>query len=434
VPGERLVFADADQAVTAAVPEVTGSYDLATNVLYGRGVPASEVKLVVWNPYFPEYAQPTAVVDGGGSWRLDPGITLHPASHFYVNQDLESGDQVFYCLQIPALHVEVGSPLAIVEGLWDVRAQIELWRAGRAAAGTAGVADFDGGLELVLRDGDGRPVGVAAGDQLVAGLDGLTRTVGVAPLAAMVAPDGMLTGEAAPGAEVVLDSRLPLASVVAGPTGVFSFDVSSLTAGGWARAGERFQVYTLVGFGDHVRVQFRGPEVVAQLGEALVAGRTVAHAPFRLVRSHAGRADEAVGGRAAFDGRLTVTLDEPVEALDTLVLSTGPVTAQVAVPALTATYDPRTAELRGTGPAFTVLDLDVYVRAGRFPERMFATTDETGTWSLELLTGRRDQPVVAPWDVSRFVLRHRVESGAVSLEVGGPYGRAGRAWLPAANR
>lgn len=431
-PGQVLHVADSDQELVLEAPGLTGEYDLEHNLLHGSGVPGAGIGLVVWNPYFPDYAEPETTVDASGTWSLDPGIAIYPGSHFYVTQRLPEGDEIFYCLQIPALHVQPGSPVVTVEALWDVDAQLSLERASGVVAAASGAATYEGRVQLTLADTSGNPVAVEPGDRLLAHLDGVTRTLEVGVLTAGLSADGMLTGAAAPGTEVIFDSRKPLETAIAGQDGAFSFEATELTTGGWARSGESFEVYSLAETSDHLRVRFQGPALMVTLEGAVVSGSAMPSVPFVLQRAAASTGTDDVDGWTRADGSFEVVLARPIAAGDTVTVRTGPVSTTLSVAAITAAFDDATGVLSGMGPPFEVLDVDAYIGQGSFPERLFSTTGEDGRWSLDLRARGRGQPVVNTDDIRRFEIRYRQNANIVVTHLAGPFATTRRLHLPAA--
>jgi hypothetical protein len=427
--GQRVEVVDMDTHLALEVPDVTGSYDLDANRLHGTGVPGTQVSLVVWNPYRPEYAEPSATVGPDATWSLDPGIDVEPASHFYVTQSLPHGDQAFYCLQVPAVHVQPGSPVLGVEALWDVAAQIRLERAGQVVGTAAGSTPFEGWLPLTLRDADGEPVSPQAGDRIVGTLDGVARSFDIEPLEAAITAAGVLEGRTSPGQTVVLSDRATIDTDSADSEGAFSFDVSEYTHRGWATEGESFGAFVRAATGDHVRAQFQGPRVSAVLDLPEVYGLAMPGAPFTLTR-RSGAVAESVRGVAGLDGAVRVSFSEPVGVHDAVLLETGPVSTTLEIPELTAALDESTHILSGKGPAHTIMTVDAYLRQAAFPERLYTRADESGVWSLDLMARDDGGPVVDTLQVSRLRLESRTGANDTSLVVPGPERTARTVFLP----
>ncbi len=178
--GDVLVIHDGEQLREIEVAALEADHDLGTDRLAGLAPPDARIAVATWNPWRPgEVDSPETDVGESGDWEIESSVNLLPASHYYVTAHLPSGDQIYYCYQVPLLAALPGTPRALVEGLWEVEAALELVRAGNVVASASGGGAWSGDLDLVLRDPAGAPVEIMAGDTLRGMLDGTPVTLKV---------------------------------------------------------------------------------------------------------------------------------------------------------------------------------------------------------------------------------------------------------------
>ncbi len=389
--GDTLTVDDGADARSLVVAALTGGWDLAANRLSGTGPPGAKLDIVLWNPWHPgETDTPATVVGADGAWSVTPAVPLRPASHFYITAHLAGDDQLYLCRQIPMLYIQPGSALVEVQTLWEIRAALSLERGGRAVAAGAGGGPWSGNAAVVLRDPAGAPVPVAAGDRIVADLDGETVTVDVAPLSAAAAPDGgPITGRAAPGQSVGLAwPENPIADVgaTAGPDGAFAIVPNEAAL----EPDRDVEVYAMLPSGHNLRRRFPQPALDVALDARTVTG--LAEPGTRVVvRRRAAGGARVAEASAEVDaaGRFTATFaadGPPLAAGEVIGVAAEPggPEARLDVPSIAAALDLAAGTVAGTGPADAVLDVVVHVGAGDPPNRLAAFVDDDGTWSVDL--------------------------------------------------
>lgn len=441
--------------VQMTVPPLSGSWDLDDGLLWGPGLPGAEIETVMWNPWHPgEVATPSTVVAADGRWEL-AGQPLHPATHFYLTENLFQGDQAYYCQQIPMLYLEPGSPLVEVQTLWEVEAALELLRDDRVVARAEGGGPWSGNLLLVLRGPGEAAVPLLPGDRLRGRLDGAPFEVPVGRFEARLSPSGgaggaVIEGLAEPGARVGLavDQRAMEDSfVTAGPDGRFRLDAAEHFAGGQAVAGEIVEAF--VAAGEHnLRARFVGPTLEARLGPGLAegeaelgastAGAPVAGAPARgraqpgarvaLVLRRADGSEAQATALADATGAWSADFGpgaSPMLAGDRLTMRVGDWETTLELPSLTAELDQDAARIQGTTTPDGLVTIEAYLDDSPVPDRLSAFADEDGRWTVDLGdrgdgTGRID-----PGSIGRLRVEAPEDAHAAWLEMAGPAGPAG---------
>jgi hypothetical protein len=436
-PGDRIRVDDGAAELELVVPPLTSEWDLDANRLGGAGHPGAGIELVVWNPWYPgESDEPVTVVGPAGAWSIEPAVALHPGTHTYATERLEDGDQAYFCVQIPMLHIQPGSAVVEIETLYDVAATLELWRDGRPIARASGGGLAVGILQVSLRDEQGREVATAAGDRLRARLDGHDQEIAVGALATAIdAATGRLTGLAPPGTMVGLAAPGPLAeTATADAAGRFALELGERVSRGWPVPAARFAAFYRTSTGHNLRSAYLGPVLNADLGAHRVSGRAMPGAAVEVARHRPGAAaPELTTGRADSTGVFELALDPgtpPLAAGDAVSLTVGSVTTGLTLPRLTAALDPSGVLLTGTGPPNGLLDIRAYLRRSNEPEQLTAFIAPDGRWSVNLRERVNGLGSIDPADVRVFELRSLEAANGARSVVPGPWSARAAVFLP----
>jgi len=415
-PGDVVEVTDGETNLRLRVPAFHAVHDLEHGTLAGIGHAGGALDITLWNPWYPgEIDEPRSTVGADGRWSVTPEVALHPASHYYITNHFPDGDRIFYCYQIPMLHVAPGQPVVGVQALYFADAHLELVRAGRTIATGRTTNPWVEIASVVLRDGAGAPVSAQSGDTVRATLDGVPAEVEVGRLTATVEPeDEVVTGTAAPGAVLELMRTSPLgAKTTAGADGGYRFDPaeSAWLDGALPRPGIELNVVERLAGGHFRRARLIGPTIEVDIGTRTVTGQAAGGSSVVVRRG----TDRATAAADASD-RYTATLPAATGVLtggDVVTLTLGSWSTSLRVLPLAASFDPATGRITGRTAGDLVV-LAVWAGDADMPERWTVPVDAVdGPWSVDVTKPGVGVAPIDPARVRRIEATIPIEGHAV---------------------
>jgi hypothetical protein len=454
--GDIVTATDGSSSLEVLVPEFAVDWELAAGKLFGRGPASAPLDFTLWNPWRPgETETPRSAVDLSGEWSLEPRHGLHPATHFYITTHLPTGDTLYHCEQIPMLYLEPGDGSGAdrraadveIQTLWELRADLELLRAGAVVARAGGGGPWSGNLWLTLRGADGEPMPIRSGDTVRAIVGRHVLEADVSPFTANYegGPGRLVSGQAPPGAPVGLaepESPFADAATLADGQGDYvlsAAEVWPLVDDGRSQAGSlpplepgtRSEVFASLISGHHLRRSFQGPRLVMALGESTIGGELPAgggrNHSLRVTRASQAEVDLGsvmeVGARGAFTVALAssqsmlglvggdrMTLAAPGRSRPLLDVTLPDLGIAMGVDGV----------LTGTAPADALLDVEIYVSDDEPPLRYAVTADGQGTWRFDPLRPSAGQAIAPPELVRGFRVVWREPGVELRRSLAGP--------------
>ena len=418
-PGDLVEVEDGETNLSLRVPAFTAVHDLEHGTLAGIGLAGGALDITLWNPWYPgEIDEPRSAVGADGRWSVTPDVALHPASHYYVTNHFPDGDRIFYCYQIPMLHVAPGHPVVGVQALYFAAARLELVRAGRTIATGRTSKPWVEIASVVLRDGAGAPVIAQSGDTVRATLDGVPAEVEVGRLTAAVDPvNESVHGTAAPGTTLELMRTSPLGAMeTAGADGTYLFDhvESAWLDGALPRPGTELNVVERLAGGHFRRARLIGPTIEVGIGTRTVKGQAAGGSSVVVRRG----TDRAATTADASD-RYTATLPAATGVLtggDVVTLTLGSWSTSLRVLPLAASFDPATGRITGR-TAGDIVVLAVWAGEADMPERWTVPVDAVdGPWSIDVTKSGVGVAKIDPARVRRIEATIPIEGHAVRWE------------------
>ncbi len=454
--GDIVTATDGLSSLEVPVPEFAVDWELAAGKLVGRGPASAPLDFTLWNPWRPgETETPRSAVDPSGEWSLEPRYGLHPATHFYITTHLPTGDTLYHCEQIPMLYLEPGDGSGAdrraadveIQTLWELRADLELSRAGVVVARAGGGGPWSGNLWLTLRGADGEPMPIRSGDTVRAIVGRHVLEADVAPFTANYAggPGGLVSGQAPPGVAVGLaEPESPFADAatladVHGDYVLSAAEVWPLVDDGPSQTGSlpplepgtRSEVFASLISGHHLRRSFQGPRLVMALGEPTIGGELPAggdgNYSLRVARAPQSEEDLGsvmqVGARGAFTVSLASShLRRGLVGSDRLTLAAlgrSQPLLDVTLPELGIQMGVD-GVLTGTAPADALLDVEIHIVEDEPPLRYAVTADDRGNWRFDPLRPSAGQAIAPPDLVRGFRVVWREPGVELRRSLAGP--------------
>lgn len=435
-PGDRVEVSDRSDRLTLLIPPLSGEYDEEGKRLVGDAAAGSTVSLVAWNPWFPGLMEPATTAESTGRWALDLEDGLKPASHYYLTERMNAGDEITLCRQRPFVQLVPGSPALTVEALWDTEADLQLSRAGMEVATAAGAGPWSGDIKLTWKDALGHVVDALPGDVVTGVVNRWPVSFTVGGLeAAIHSGTARLEGLAPPGAKIFLGWRSPWEQATAGSDGKFRFDVGDHLENGALAGGTNMEVGYAVSEGHHMRQPFAGVTVSVSLTAGIITGVAQPNSPVEIrLKENDGVQKGAVNSVADAHGRVSTGLPTGVAALapgDRVEFQAGVVSSTLEIPAFTAAFDAETGTVAGIAPPESMVSLSVFIGDSRQPEDRYVIAGKDGAWTVDLRLPRPGQALLDPATVSSIDVVLDLEENTVTLSLEGPRAQARsqhRAW------
>ena len=271
-PGQVLTIRDEDLYHEIEIGQFDAEWSLDDQLLSGLSEGDSRIQVTLWNPWRPGEAEvPLAQASSSGQWSVEPEYGLYPATHFYVNVQMTSGNDLFYCQQIPMIYLEAGTPDVEIQSLWDGTSRLALQRGAQVIASAEGGSKWSGSPELVLRDEEGRPITPQAGDLLILESLGIRQEFQVGELSSELDMHAMsINGRGMEGTEVMLARpETPMMDTIRSIPAPGEFEISVLDwldlDGDDLAAESRLDLVSISDEGHLMRQRYFGPKVEIDL-------------------------------------------------------------------------------------------------------------------------------------------------------------------------
>ena len=387
--GDVIELTSGGTTVSFTVPDLTAAYNPASQTLFGTG-PANK-SLYWWTDWW----SGTVTTGPDGVYFVD--LSGWEGSYGYVRYTDASGNRVYTEWARPYIWVrENGNEVYGRVGAFNAPVVVTLKSGGTTRATATTTSYYDGWFSVYLLNAAGQPAIIAAGDtvEVVAAPSAIVVPVAPLSLAVDLAND-RITGVGPAGAQLDVYAggawRYPTADAV---TGAYTADFAGLRD---IRPGDWLRVNYWNEAGNYgIWLGYYAPLVRVNATANIVDGYATPNAPVSLALRRSGSTVATASASTNADGFFSAFFTDAAGAVvdiragDVVDVTASP-TNSITVPALTASLNPATNVVSGSGPANSLVRVWVFhwTDSSFTSYNKSVSTDSSGAYSADF-TGEVD--------------------------------------------